>query len=69
MIWLWRWMEEEGKRQDWLAKKTGYSSGHLTNVRKGKCEPSRAFKCVLSISLGMPIEKLFAEVSDDEQVA
>ena len=72
MLRIWQIMEEEGRRYDWLARKSGYTPAHISKVKNGGLRPSRHFKHVMSLTLGLPVEEIFREVPDgteSEQVA
>lgn len=48
-----------GRRMEWLARKTGYSIGHISRVANGHLEPSDQFIRLVCQTLDLPESYLF----------
>ena len=48
-----------GRRTDWLAKKTGYSVGHVSRVANGHLDPSDQFIRLVCSALDLPESYIF----------
>ena len=58
-----------GRRMDWLARKTGYSVGHVSRVANGHLEPSGVFKRLSTQALDLPESYLFPRDSANGKAA
>jgi len=52
-------MEEQGRRNDWLATQTGKSPSYVTRVLKGERTPSPEFRAAAAKALGVSESDLF----------
>jgi hypothetical protein len=48
-----------GRRTDWLARKTGYSVGHVSRVANGHLDPSDQFIRLVCSALDLPQSYVF----------
>ena len=52
-------LEEQGRKQTWLAEKLGVTPGTVNNWCKGRTVPNDEMKIRISILLEVGVEKLF----------
>jgi hypothetical protein len=61
---LYRVLATQERSVRWLARKTGVSSGYITEIAKGTFQPSAAFKTRAAAVLGFPETLLFPTATD-----
>lgn len=56
-------LDEQGRRRDWLADRTGVSPATVTLVAQGKRTPSAEFRAKAAEALGVSERDLFPELA------
>ncbi len=52
-------MRSQGRRMEWLARKTGFSVYHVSRVANGRLPASRLFRQLAAEAVDMPEDYLF----------
>lgn len=57
---LFETLSEQGRSQEWLAKKTGYASNYVRQIKMGRKKATPEFARKVCAVLQMPLASLFA---------
>lgn len=57
---IWRVLRQQGRKDGWLARRTGYSLPHIWNARSGQQRITAEFRAKCAFALDLPESILFA---------